>query len=94
MTYVRLVDIDKALEARRYAAPVDVVLEVVDTFCPWNAGRWRLTAGADGAATCVRTTDPADVATGRPGARLGLPRRGRAGGLARAGRVTELTPGR
>lgn len=93
LTYVRLIDLDKALEARSYAAPVDVVLEVSDTFCPWNAGRWRLTVGADGAAACVRTSDPADLATGVR--ELGSAYLGgvKLAALARAGRVTELTPG-
>ncbi|MFJ7268079.1 GNAT family N-acetyltransferase [Streptomyces sp. NPDC099050] len=59
--HVRLVDLPAALTARAYGAPLDVVLEVGDAFCPWNAGRWRLTAGADGAATCTRTEDPADL---------------------------------
>ncbi|WP_367323055.1 GNAT family N-acetyltransferase [Streptomyces sp. HUAS ZL42] len=58
--YVRLVDVGAALEARTYQAPVDVVFEVEDDFCPWNAGRWRLTGDAKGAA-CGRTTDAADV---------------------------------
>ncbi len=53
--WVRLVDVEGALTARRYAAPVDVVIEVEDTFCPWNARRWRLTADTSGA-RCV----PAD----------------------------------
>jgi predicted acetyltransferase len=60
--YVRLVELGAALEARTYRAPVDVVLEVEDAFCPWNAGRWRLTADAKGAATCRRTDDEPDVA--------------------------------
>lgn len=59
--HVRLVDLPAALAARTYGAPLDVVLEVEDTFCPWNAGRWRLFAGADGAAVCTRTEDPADL---------------------------------
>ncbi|WP_327306751.1 GNAT family N-acetyltransferase [Streptomyces sp. NBC_01298] len=59
--HVRLVDLPAALTARAYGAPLDVVLEVEDAFCPWNAGRWRLTAGADGAATCTRTEAPADL---------------------------------
>ncbi|WP_371615885.1 GNAT family N-acetyltransferase [Streptomyces sp. NBC_00454] len=59
--HVRLVDLPAALIARSYGAPLDVVLEVEDAFCPWNAGRWRLSAGADGAATCTRTEDPADL---------------------------------
>jgi predicted acetyltransferase len=58
--YVRLVDLDRALEARTYSAAVDVVLDVADARCPWNAGRWRLTAGPDGA-RCRRTDDAADL---------------------------------
>ncbi|WP_345592191.1 GNAT family N-acetyltransferase [Streptomyces marokkonensis] len=59
--YVRLVDVGDALAARTYQAPVDVVFEVEDAFCPWNAGRWRLTGDAKGA-SCERTTDAADLA--------------------------------
>lgn len=59
--YVRLVDLRRALLGRTYAREVDVVLEVTDATCPWNAGRWRLTGGPDGA-TCERTEDPADIA--------------------------------
>jgi predicted acetyltransferase len=58
--FIRLVDLPRALAARRYLAPVDVVLEVSDPILPANAGRWRLTGGPDGA-TCTRTADPADV---------------------------------
>lgn len=59
--YVRLVDVGAALEARTYQAPVDVVFEVEDAFCPWNEGRWRLTGDAKGA-SCVRTADQPDLA--------------------------------
>ncbi|MFD7706698.1 GNAT family N-acetyltransferase [Streptomyces sp. NPDC059785] len=59
--YLRLVDVGAALEARTYQAPVDVVFEVEDAFCPWNEGRWRLSGDTKGA-TCVRTADPADLA--------------------------------
>jgi predicted acetyltransferase len=59
--HVRLVDLPRALVLRTYAAEVDVVLEVEDAACPWNAGRWRLSAGPSGAA-CDPTTDPPDVA--------------------------------
>ncbi|MEE1739252.1 GNAT family N-acetyltransferase [Streptomyces sp. BE147] len=91
--YVRLVDVGAALEARTYRTPVDVVLEVEDAFCPWNAGRWRLTADSEGGATCRRTEDGADLA-------LSVRELGSAylGGvslasLAAAGRVRELRPG-
>ncbi|MFD8204469.1 GNAT family N-acetyltransferase [Streptomyces sp. NPDC003470] len=59
--YVRLVDVGAALSARTYQAPVDVVFEVEDAFCPWNEGRWRLSGDAKGA-SCERTSDAADVA--------------------------------
>ena len=55
--WLRVVDLPAALAARRYAAPVDVVLEVTDALLPANAGRWRLT-GDGTSATCVATTDP------------------------------------
>lgn len=90
--YVRLVDLDRALAARTYAAPVDTVIEVVDEFCPWNAGRWRL-SGDENGATCARTGDPADLTLGvRELGSIYL------GGvtlraLASAGQVAEHTPG-
>ncbi|MFF8911869.1 GNAT family N-acetyltransferase [Streptomyces sp. NPDC015032] len=60
--HVRLVELGAALEARTYQTPVDVVFDVEDAFCPWNTGRWRLTADAKGAANCRRTEDAADLA--------------------------------
>ncbi|MCX4454078.1 GNAT family N-acetyltransferase [Streptomyces sp. NBC_01728] len=90
--HVRLVDVGAALEARTYQAPVDVVFEVEDAFCPWNEGRWRLTGDTKGA-ICVRTSDAADLA-------LSVRELGAAylGGvslasLAAAGRVRELRQG-
>ncbi|MFD5521289.1 GNAT family N-acetyltransferase [Streptomyces sp. NPDC127066] len=59
--HVRLVEVGAALEARTYQAPVDVVFEVEDSFCPWNEGRWRLTGDAKGA-VCARTEDAPDLA--------------------------------
>ena len=58
--WLRLVDVDRALVARSYAAEVDVVVEVEDTVCPWNSRHWRLSATTEGS-TCTATTDPADV---------------------------------
>jgi predicted acetyltransferase len=40
--WLRLVDVEAALSARSYATDDDVVLEVRDEFCAWNAGRWRV----------------------------------------------------
>lgn len=59
--WTRLVDVAGALTARRYTREVDVVLDVVDAGCGWNAGRWRLAGGPDGA-VCERTSAPADIA--------------------------------
>lgn len=91
--HLRPVDLAAALEARTYGAPLDVVLEVEDSFCPWNAGRWRLTADAKGGARCARSEDPAELA-------LSVRELGSAylGGitlasLGAAGRVRELRPG-
>ncbi|MEW1567336.1 GNAT family N-acetyltransferase [Streptomyces sp. NPDC093509] len=90
--HVRLVDVGAALEARTYQAPVDVVLEVEDAFCPWNEGRWRLTGDAKGA-SCVRTGDSSDLALSvrELGAAYlgGVP----LASLAAAGRVRELRQG-
>ncbi|MGW0609770.1 GNAT family N-acetyltransferase [Streptomyces sp. NPDC002788] len=90
--YVRPVEVGAALEARTYQTPVDVVFEVEDAFCPWNAGRWRLSGDAKGA-SCERTADAADLA-------LSVRELGAAylGGvslasLGAAGRVRELQPG-
>lgn len=58
--WARLVDVDRALAARRYLTPVDATIAVRDEVCPWNAGTWRLRAGADGA-ECVRTDAAPDV---------------------------------
>jgi predicted acetyltransferase len=90
--WVRLVNVPAALAARRYAAPVDVVLEVSDALIAENAGRWRLTGDADGAA-CTATTDAADLACDV--ADLGALYLGGTalGALAAAGRVRQLRPG-
>jgi len=61
--FVRIVDLPAALAARRYAAPVDVVIEVTDPLLTANSGRWRLSAD-DQKATCTRTDEPADLACG------------------------------
>jgi len=58
--WVRLVDLPAALAARRYSAPLDVVLGVSDAFLPRNAGSWRLAGGLDGA-TCVPAGDGPDA---------------------------------
>ena len=90
--YVRLVDVDQALAARRYATPVDVVFEVSDPFCPWNTGRWRLSGVADGA-VCEATRDPADLVLGPRELSAAYLGGFSLGALGRAGRIEELRAG-
>lgn len=97
--WARVVDVGAALRQRRYAAPVEVVVEVADDVCPWNQGRWRLAAdagpgtGAGFAAVCERTSARADLAL--PAFALGSAYLGgtRLGPMAAAGLVDELRPG-
>lgn len=55
-TWVRLVDVRAALSARTFAPAGTVTIEVIDEFCPWNTGRWRV-----GAKIVEQTNDPADL---------------------------------
>ncbi len=58
--YVRLLDVERALEARTYEHDGDIVIEVEDAILPATSGRYRLTVTA-GIASCERTEDDADV---------------------------------
>jgi predicted acetyltransferase len=106
--WVRIIDIPGALAGRRYACPVDVVIDVRDDILPANAGRWRLTtassaagggaasaadAGRGLAASCVPVTSAADLVLDVT--QLGAAYLGgtRLGALAEAGLVAELRPG-
>ena len=90
--WLRVVDVGAALRARRYAGPVDVVIEVEDPLLPENSGRWRLVVHEE-AASCEPTTAPADLTCGI--ADLGAAYLGGTtlGALAAAGRIRELHPG-
>jgi predicted acetyltransferase len=91
--WVRIADMPRALAGRRYACPVDVVIEVRDEILPANAGRWRLRAGADGTASCDPATEPPDLeldVTELGAAYLGGTK---LGAVAGAGLVSERRPG-
>jgi predicted acetyltransferase len=86
--WVRLVDVEAALNARTYKPGEPVIVDVADEFCPWNAGTWEL--GPEGASR----------SSGAPELRLDAAAFGSAylggftfGQLARAGRVEELAEG-
>ncbi|MEU8775146.1 GNAT family N-acetyltransferase [Streptomyces sp. NPDC048606] len=87
--WVRVLDVVRALQARTYAVPGVLVLEVEDPAGP-AGGRYRLDAGAG---TCARTEDPADLRLGASelgSLYLGGESAVRLGAL---GRVTQLRPG-
>jgi predicted acetyltransferase len=49
--WVRIVDLPRAVDLRTYSSPAAVTARVVDRFCPWNDGVWRLQlTGAGGRA--------------------------------------------
>jgi len=90
--WVRLVDVGRALSARRYPARIYLVFDVRDPFCEWNNGRWHLW-GHPAGAFCDRTDRDPDIALGVEelaavylgGTSLAT--------LQAAGRVTEISPG-
>jgi predicted acetyltransferase len=91
-TWVRLVDVKPALEARSYGAAGGVTFELQDEMCPWNEGVWTLEAGPDGARVTRSKSSPElrlSVAA-LSAMYLGtVP----CTSLLRAGRVDELAPG-
>lgn len=90
--WLRLVDVAPALELRTYPTEGELVLQVADEFCPWNAGRVLLAAG-EGAARVTPTGREPDLLldTGTLASLyLGA---NRAVTLQRAGAIEERTPG-
>jgi predicted acetyltransferase len=90
--WVRLVDVGRALSARRYPARIDLVIEVRDRFCDWNDGRWHVW-GHPAGAYCDRTDRDPDLVLdieALSGAYLGGVSLATLQG---AGRVTEISPG-
>jgi len=90
--WARLLDISKALEARRYAVDGTLVFAVSDNVCPELSGTYRLTV-ADGRGCAERVDAGPDLAMSI--ADLGAAYLGgvRFSTLARAGRVEEKTAG-
>jgi len=94
--YVRVVDVVGALTARKYAAAVDLVIEIDDQVLPANTGRYRIVTDGTpegSSAEVSRVTSDPDIS-------LGVLELGTVylGGvplidLHRVGRVAEHTPG-
>ena len=45
----RLVTVEDAMAQRPYAGASELRFELVDSFCAWNAGAWRVVTSAEGA---------------------------------------------
>jgi len=91
-TYARLVDVSRALEARRYLTDVDVIIAVEDSLLTHNSGSIRLEAGPDGASVTRTRRRPDLIINVRELSAIYL------GGtplaaLARAGLIQERTKG-
>jgi predicted acetyltransferase len=57
----RILDVERLLPMRPYAAAGRMVFDLRDEFCPWNAGRWSLETG-EGGSRVSRTTETAQLA--------------------------------
>ena len=92
--WARPVDAAAALSARRYRVADRLTLELSDDLCPWNAGRWVVEGGPDGAsARAAGAGEEGDLALGP--SELGSVLLGGVApsALAAAGRIHELRPG-
>ncbi|WP_328334651.1 GNAT family N-acetyltransferase [Kribbella sp. NBC_00382] len=89
--WVRVTDVPRALEQRRYAVAVDLVLDVTDDLIPANTGRFHLTTGET--VRCEPTDAPADLSLSTT--ELGAIYLGgrQLAEFAATGRVIEHTPG-
>ncbi len=84
--WLRLIDVRGALASRRYQ-PGQLVLEVTDPSCPWNAGRYRLRDGE-----CELTGAEPDLALDVSDLGACFLGGNRFVTLARAGRIDVRTP--
>ncbi|HET9777721.1 MAG TPA: GNAT family N-acetyltransferase [Propionibacteriaceae bacterium] len=91
-TYARLVDVPRALEARRYLTELDVTIRVEDSLLRQNSGTFQLAGGPDGASVTKGRGRPDLVMNVRDLSAIYLGGTSLAA-LARAGLVTERTKG-
>jgi len=61
-TWLRIIDLAAALEARTFGRAGTLVMDVTDEFCPANAGRWQLSVPGEGAGAGARVTRAAPSA--------------------------------
>ena len=82
--WLRLVDVEAALESRTYDMHGELTLGVHDSFCEWNEGTYTLDAGMDGT----------DVSSGQDVRRYRVDRRRACGGVSWRGLVRHTGEGR
>ena len=96
-TWLRIIDLPASLRGRGYTGRGTLAFDVTDEFCPWNAGRWRLTVpGADGECVTVEAAPAAaemDLAADIRDLACVYLGAVRFADLARVGRVRERRPG-
>lgn len=91
--WLRLVDVGVALAGRRYAAPLDLVLEITDELLPANDGRYRLRAEPGELAICDRTAAAPDLSCDVSALAAAYLGGVSLASLAAGGRVRERVPG-
>jgi predicted acetyltransferase len=91
-TYARLVDVARALEARRYLTDLEVTIRVEDPLLRQNTGTFHLASGPDGASVTKGRGTPDLIMNVRDLAAIYLGGTSLAA-LVRAGLVTERTKG-
>ncbi|MCU1493130.1 MAG: enhanced intracellular survival protein [Acidimicrobiaceae bacterium] len=91
--WLRLVDAPGALRSRRYVGAGRVIVELVDSFCPWNAGRLELEVAPDGTARVERATAEPDLTCDASALAAVYLGGSRTTGLRRAGRIEEHVAG-
>lgn len=56
----RIVDVERALPGRCYDEEAVLTFEILDDFCPWNEGRWKLETSPEGS-SITRTSETPQV---------------------------------
>jgi predicted acetyltransferase len=90
--FVRVLDVERALSARRYSADGRLVVEIADAFRPSTSGRYRLEVEG-GAGSCERTDADPDLSCDVEALGAVYLGEGSFRRLGRAQQVNERTPG-
>lgn len=91
--WLRILDVEKTLSARKYSAKCDLVFRVEDEYCQWIAGNYRMTVDDGGTAIVERTGATADITLTADALAICYFGNARFSELREAGRVQELTAG-